>query len=61
MLKRKIRLEDGSVFGTPDNDAVDIFFKGEQKVNAFVHYLETHLKWIAVAVIVAIFTAFAFF
>ncbi|CAA6808048.1 MAG: Unknown protein [uncultured Sulfurovum sp.] len=60
-VERKIRLEDGSVFGTLDNDAVDTLFKGAQKVNAFVHYLETHLKWIVVAVLVAIFTAFSFF
>ncbi|CAA6813138.1 MAG: Unknown protein [uncultured Sulfurovum sp.] len=60
-VERKIRLEDGAVFATLDNDGIDTLFKGEQKINAFVHYLETNLKWIAVAVVVAMFTVFAFF
>jgi len=60
-VERKIILKDGSLFGTLDNDAVDSYFKKEQKINAFVHYLETHIGWIVVAFIVTIFTAFSFF
>lgn len=58
---RKITLEDGSAFTTLDNDAIDLLFKHKQKTNAFVHYLETHMRWIAVALIVAVATGFSFF
>ena len=60
-VERKIKLDNGSVFTTLDNDAVDDVFKSKRKINAFVHYLETNMQWIAVAVVVAIFTAFSFF
>ncbi|HHH55042.1 MAG TPA: M48 family metallopeptidase [Bacteroidetes bacterium] len=60
-VERKLRLEDGTLFTSLDNDAIDVLFKGKQTGNALVHYLETHLRWIAVAVVVAIFTAFSFF
>jgi hypothetical protein len=60
-VERKIKLDDGSVFTTLQNDAVDGVFKSKRKVNAFVHYLETNMKWILVAVVIAILTAFSFF
>jgi len=60
-VERKITLENGSMFTTLDNDAIDIMFKGKQKINGFVHYLETNMKWIIVAVVIAILTAFSFF
>ena len=60
-VERKIILENGSLFVTLDNDAVDSMFKSHQKLNAFVHYLETHFVAIFVALMVTIITAFSFF
>jgi len=60
-VERKITLENGSLFVSHDNDALDLMFKNQQKANAFIHYLETHLGWIAVALVVTIFTTFSFF
>lgn len=60
-VERKIKLDDDSVFTTFDNDAIDSLFKSKQKINAFVHYLETNMQWIAVAVVIAVFTGFSFF
>ncbi len=60
-VERKITLEDGSLFTTLDNDAIDTLFRHRQKSNAFVHYLETHMQWIAVAFVVAILTGISFF
>ena len=60
-VERKITLEDGSIFTTLDNDAIDSLFKGKQKINAFVYYLESNMKWIFVAFVISIMTAFSFF
>lgn len=60
-VERKISLDDGAVFTTLDNNGVDMLFKGEQKVNAFVHYLETHSLAIIVAIFVTIASGFSFF
>ena len=60
-VERKITLEDGSIFTTLENDKVDELFKGTQKINSFVHYLETHYRAIVVAVIVTFASGFSFF
>lgn len=60
-VERKITLDNGSMFTTLDNDAIDIMFKGKQKINGFVHHVETNMKWILVAVVVAVVTGFSFF
>ena len=60
-VERKITLEDGSVFATHENDTIDKIFKSKQKINGVIHYLETHLRWIAVAFVVTVFTGFSFF
>ena len=60
-VKRKITLDDGSVFVTENNNAIDEISKEYQKASGFIHYLETHLGWIAVALIITIITAFSFF
>ena len=60
-VARKITLENGSVFVTDNNDAIDKIFKQYQKVNGFIHYLETHLGWIAVALVITLVTVFSFF
>ena len=60
-VARKVTLENGSVFITLDNDAIDSLFKNKQKINGLVHYLETHLSSIAMALLITLFTAFSFF
>ena len=60
-VARKITLENGSVFVTDNNDAIDKIFKEHQKINSFIHYLETHLGWIAVALVITLISAFSFF
>lgn len=60
-VERKITLEDGSLFTTKDNDSIDMLFKDKQKINGFIHYLETHMQWIAVAFVVTVFVGFATF
>jgi len=60
-VERKITLEDGSIFTTLLNDEVDELFKGHQKTNAFVHYLETHFRAIVVALIISLLSGFSFF
>jgi len=60
-IERKITFEDGSIFTTMDNDAVDRLFKGTQKVNSFVHYMETHYRAIVVAIVITIASGFSFF
>ena len=60
-VARKITLENGSVFVTLDNDAIDSIFKEKQKINGLVHYLETHLSSIAIALAITLFSTFSFF
>ena len=60
-VKRKILLEDGSLFTTLENDKIDELFKNKQKINAFVHYLETHYRAIIVAIVITFASAFSFF
>ena len=60
-VARKVTLENGSLFVTLDNDAIDSIFKNKQKLNGVIHYLETHFSSIAIALVITIFTAFSFF
>ena len=60
-IERKITLEDGSMFTTLENDKVDELFKDRQKVNSYVHYMETHYRAIVLAVVIAFVSAFSFF
>jgi len=60
-IERKIILEDGSLFTTNNNDLVDEVFKKKLKTNRFIHALESNYKWVFVALVLTLFTAFAFF
>ena len=60
-VERKIILEDGSLFATRNNDAVDSVFKKQLKTNSLIHTLESKYRWVFVALIVTLLTAFAFF
>jgi len=60
-VERKIVLADGSIFTTLENDEVDRLFKGTQKVNSFVHYLESHYRAVIIAIFITIASGFSFF
>lgn len=60
-IERKIILEDGSVFASKENDKVDQLFKSKLKTNSFIHTLESNMGWVAVALVVTLFSGFAFF
>lgn len=60
-VERVIKLEDGSVFVTKDNDAVDEAFKNCIKTNLFVHAIESSFGWVLIALVVTCISAFSFF
>jgi len=60
-VERKVTLEDGSIFATSDNDAIDMLFNKHSSANGLLHRIETNMGWVFTALIVTIFTTFAFF
>ena len=60
-VERKIILVDGSLFTTRNNNAVDKAFKKQLKTNSLIHTLESKYRWVFVALLVTLLTAFAFF
>ncbi len=60
-VERKIILEDGSLFATKENDKVDELLKNKLKINHFIHTLETHIRWVVVALVVTVLFSFSFF
>lgn len=60
-IERKLTLEDGSVFATGDNDAIDALLKPLGNNSGFLHSLESKLSWVAVALAVTVFVAYGFF
>ncbi len=59
--ERKITLEDGSIFATKENDFIDHTFKKYLLSNGFIHTLESRIRWVFVALVITLFTAFGFF
>lgn len=60
-VERKITLEDGSIFASQDNDAIDGLFKDHNKVNGFIHAIESHIGLVAIALLLTVTFAFSFF
>ena len=60
-VERKITLEDGSIFASQDNDAIDRLFKDHTKLNNFIHAIESHIGLVAIATLLTITFAFSFF
>ena len=60
-VERKLTLENGSVFVTDNNDAIDEFFKGDNLLVAILHRLESNLGWVLVAVIFTVASSVSFF
>jgi len=60
-IERKVTFEDGSVFATNDNDAVDALIKPLGNSSGFLHSLESKISWVLVALIITIFAGYGFF
>ena len=60
-VPRKITLEDGSVFSTPDNDAVDLAFKKQLQGKGLIHTLESNMQWVLISIVLTIVLGFGFF
>ncbi|MBE9562793.1 MAG: M48 family metallopeptidase [Proteobacteria bacterium] len=61
-IPRKLNLEDRSTFETNNNDEIDLLLKKiGHKDNSlhFLHILETHSLWIAIALVLTIVISFA--
>jgi len=60
-VARKITLEDGSVFATQDNNAIDLAFKKQLRGKGFMHSLESRMHWVLVALALTIISSIVFF
>lgn len=60
-VERKITFLDGSVFSTPDNDAIDQQFRKRHPFNRLLHSLESHMGWVVIALIFTVFSFFGLF
>ena len=60
-VERTLTLEDGAVFVTKDNDSVDHFFKHHNQVNSFIHFLESRMAFVVIALIATIAISVVFF
>ncbi len=60
-VERKITLLDGSLFVTNNNDAIDEMFKQTSSVNGLIHRIESHMGWVAIALVVTALSTFSFF
>ena len=60
-VQRRITLSDGSVFASYENDLIDALFFHKQKINKFLHYLESNIKWVFIATVVSVIFLFSFF
>lgn len=60
-VERKITFEDGSIFASQNNDAIDGLFKEHNKANGFIHTIESHIGLVAIALLLTVTFAFSFF
>ena len=60
-VERKITLEDGSIFATKDNDAIDRIAKISKQGHQLLHRLESNMGWVIIALIITMLTVFATF
>lgn len=60
-VERKLTLEDGSIFTTNDNDAVDQAFKPFIKNNSFIHSIESNMSLVLVSLALIAGLTFSFF
>ncbi|MFT4630653.1 MAG: Zn-dependent protease with chaperone function [Dinoroseobacter sp.] len=65
-VERKVTLENGSVFASQDNDAIDAWlnqqkYQGQSKSVAILHSLESNLSWVLIAIVMTLVTSVSFF
>ena len=60
-VQRKIRLEDGSVFSTDDNDGVDLIYKQSDMLKNIIHVFESRLSFVLISLLVILAFSFSFF
>ena len=65
-VERKLTLENGSVFASQDNAAIDAWlnaqkYKGQSKLVAILHSLESNMGWVLVAIAMTVVTSISFF
>lgn len=60
-VPRKIIFEDGSIFVTPDNDAVDVELKQRLQGKKLIHGLESKMQWVVIALVLTLVSGFGFF
>ena len=60
-VTRKITLEDGSVFATQDNDAIDLAFKKQLPAKGLLHSLESNMHWVITSIALTLILGFGFF
>lgn len=60
-IERKITLHDGSIFTTYDNDTLDMLYAQKKNKNKSLHYLESKIHWVVLALVITIFSIFASF
>ncbi len=60
-IERKLTFEDGSIFATNDNNAIDKAFNTHNKISGVLHVLESHIGLVVVALVLTISFSFVFF
>jgi Zn-dependent protease with chaperone function len=60
-IERKLTFVDIGIFSTKDNAAIDRVFGSLQKTNRCIHFLETHMAAVLVALVFTITVSFSFF
>jgi len=58
-IERKIKLEDGSVFATYDNDTVDMLGSQKKSKKKLLHHLESKTHWVVIALVITLFSVFS--
>ncbi len=60
-VERKVTLDDGSIFSTHDNAAIDDLFIKNRKIFKFVHAFEAHMGWVVLVLMFIVFSFIVFF
>jgi Zn-dependent protease with chaperone function len=60
-VERKLAFTNIGIFTTPDNNSVDQAFRECRRINALVHFLETHMPAVIIALVFTIALAISFF
>ena len=60
-VERKLTLSDGSVFASRENDAIDDLLQANRNGPGLIHFLESRVAWILLALVITIGSAIAGF